>query len=81
MFVHFSNGNSRVGVIYIADEENAAYLGPLPVNQIARHISQSIGPSGTNSDYVHKLANSLRERQFHDEHVFAVENELDDLNR
>ncbi|MCP4331930.1 MAG: gamma-glutamylcyclotransferase, partial [Gammaproteobacteria bacterium] len=40
---------------------------------IAQHICRSEGPSGTNSDYLLDLANSLRDLGLHDQHVFDIE--------
>lgn len=75
--IHFIDGSSRVGVIYIADEDNDAYLGPAPDIDIASHIQRSHGPSGPNPKYVTELARALRSKGFHDDHVFAIEALLD----
>ncbi len=74
--IHFSATDSISGVTYIADEQNEAYLGPTSEREIARHISRSAGPSGSNKDYVTHLARALRAKNFKDEHVFAIEAEL-----
>ncbi len=62
-----------LGLIYIADESNEAYLGPASEEDIAMHIANSSGPSGENSEYLLSLAKSLRELGAVDEHVFAIE--------
>ncbi|WP_144395567.1 gamma-glutamylcyclotransferase [Pleionea sediminis] len=67
------------GLIYIASPENAAYLGPLPESDIAEHIARSEGPSGKNSEYLLLLAEALRNLGAHDEHVFTIENHLNDI--
>ncbi|SFU87535.1 gamma-glutamylcyclotransferase [Pseudoduganella namucuonensis] len=67
------------GVVYIAREDNAAYLGAASEEEIAHHIARSAGPSGPNSDYLMQLAISLREMGKHDPHVFAIEQFLVDL--
>ena len=74
--IHFSADESVSGVIYIADEDNAAYLGPATEQAIAEHIAASSGPSGPNREYVYRLADALRELDFTDRHVFAIESEL-----
>ena len=61
------------GVVYIAAENNAAFLGEAEVEDIARQIAQSHGPSGSNMDYLLRLASALRELNALDEHVFAIE--------
>ncbi len=61
------------GVIYVAAEDNHAYLGPVEMEDMALHISQSRGPSGSNTEYVLQLAKALRELGDHDPHVYALE--------
>ena len=74
--IHFSATESKTGLIYIADKDNEAYLGPASEREIAQHIAISKGPSGPNPDYVIDLANALRSKGVTDNHVFAVEQEL-----
>lgn len=69
-------GSSKLGLIYIADEANEAYLGADSERNIATHIAHSCGPSGENSEYVIELANSLRAMNVWDEHVFEIERYL-----
>ncbi|OLO05882.1 MULTISPECIES: gamma-glutamylcyclotransferase [Salinicola] len=64
------------GVVYLAGEDNAAYLGPAEEAAIARQIAESHGPSGPNRDYLLNLAAALRELGFEDAHVFALERAL-----
>ena len=66
------------GLIYVAREDNHAYLGPAPLDDVASHISRSHGPSGSNTDYVLQLARALRELGDHDPHVHALEMLLTD---
>ena len=66
----------KVGLVYIAPEDNAAFLGAASEIEIARHIAQSSGPSGPNRDYVFQLADALRKLRAADEHVFAIEGYL-----
>ena len=64
------------GITYIADEYNEAYLGQAPIAQIAKEIFHSVGPSGTNTEYLLELAQALRDRVIDDPHVFALETEI-----
>ena len=64
------------GLVYIATEDNAAWLGPAPEEAIARHVAASSGPSGSNSEYVLRLAEALRKLGQADPHVFAIEHHL-----
>jgi cation transport regulator ChaC len=73
MTLHFTGGESAEGIAYIANEENAAWLGPADETEIARHVAGAAGPSGRNSDYVRKLAEALRELGADDPHVFTVD--------
>ena len=77
--IHFGKNNQAEGLVYIATAENAAFLGPAPEAEIARHIATSSGPSGPNRDYLLQLAAALRELHAHDRHVFEVERHLLDI--
>lgn len=72
----FKDGTHAEGLVYIATEDNAAFLGPAPEQEIARHIATSTGPSGPNSEYLLRLADALRQLGEVDEHVFAIERHL-----
>jgi glutathione-specific gamma-glutamylcyclotransferase len=69
----FDDGGQAPGLVYIALENNPAFLGPASEAEIARHISHSSGPSGPNVDYLLGLADALRSMAVHDPHVFEVE--------
>jgi cation transport regulator ChaC len=58
---------------YRATRENPNYLGPAPLNEIALQVREAEGPSGTNEEYVLRLAQALRELGAEDAHVFALE--------
>jgi glutathione-specific gamma-glutamylcyclotransferase len=68
----FADHTTR-GVVYIAHRDNHAFLGPAPVDAIARQILTSRGPSGSNVEYLYELAVALRELDADDEHVFELE--------
>ena len=74
--LEFADGSSSPGLVYIADANNAAYLGPAPEPAIARHIASASGPSGSNRMYLLQLANALRLLGKQDDHVFAIEHYL-----
>lgn len=61
------------GVVYVANQNNPAFLGPAPIEELAGQISESNGPSGSNRDYLLDLAQSLRELGESDPHVEALE--------
>lgn len=60
------------GLLYLAGRNNPAFLGPAPVEEMARHIAGARGPSGTNSDYLLRLEEALRRLGDHDEHVMQL---------
>ena len=57
----------------LANAGNAAWLGPADDADIAGQVARAAGPSGSNREYVLKLARALRELNADDPHVFAVE--------
>ncbi len=79
--MHLDNDAHAQGLVYIATEDNAAFLGPASDRDIAAQIARSAGPSGPNSEYLLRLAAALRELDAHDSHVFALEQELLRLQR
>lgn len=58
-----------------------AISGPAPVNDIAKQIINCSGPSGSNKDYVYKLAQTMRNLKpgVTDDHLFALEQALKKL--
>ncbi len=72
----FADGDEAPGLVYVATEDNAAFLGPADEDEMARHIARSRGPSGPNSDYLLRLAQALRELGEQDDHVFLLEQKL-----
>lgn len=63
-------------VIYVATKENDSYAGHRnDLNDIANQIFEANGPSGTNREYVFRLAEAMRQLFPHhyDEHLFELE--------
>lgn len=87
VFFNTASGDSeklsdcKKGLVYIAPQDNAAFLGHASDWQIAQHIHQSSGPSGHNRDYVFQLAEALRALGEMDEHVFAIDSYLKELRK
>ena len=70
-------------LVYIGTETSSGFLGPAPLQDMAEQIVQGRGKSGTNSEYVLKLASAMREiaPHVHDEHLFTLEEKVLDLLR
>ena len=77
--LHLSDGRQVQGLVYMATEDNPAFLGPAPLEAMARHIHEAVGPSGPNRDYLMNLAQALRELEVDDAHIFALQAELERL--
>lgn len=73
------DGRCVQGTVYIAHDSNRAFLGAATVTEIARQIVGSSGPSGSNMDYVLRLAETLRDIDVDDPHVSSVESAVRDL--
>jgi cation transport protein ChaC len=74
--ISFGDGGNAEGLVYIATQDNPAFLGPAPERDIARQIAAAVGPSGRNRDYLIELARALRQLGKVDPHVFAIERYL-----
>lgn len=61
------------GLVYVATPENPNFIGPAPLDEMARHIVRSVGPSGTNIEYVLRLAEAIRSLDADDPDLFALE--------
>lgn len=62
-------------IIYIATNQNEHWLGEAPLQNIARQISESAGPSGHNVEYLLRLAEFMHRYlpEAYDEHLFTLE--------
>jgi len=76
VILRFRDGSATEGHVYIAPRDNHAFLGPAPLEEMAARIARSAGPSGTNLDYVLRLAEALRAHDIDDPHVFELEHRV-----
>jgi len=67
----------RAGLAYVALPGNPQYLGPAPLPAIAAQVRAARGPSGSNADYVARLAQTLRVLGADDPHVYDLAALLD----
>jgi cation transport regulator ChaC len=63
-------------LVYVAAPGNPNFLGPAPLPDMADQVKRARGKSGTNADYVRRLALALRELGAEDEHVMALAEEV-----
>ncbi len=61
------------GLVYLAGEANAHYLGPASLEALVDQVRASRGPSGPNLEYVARLARALREMGAADAHVEGLD--------
>jgi len=79
--LELADGRSVRALTYVATPANRNYLGPAPIREIAEQIRQAHGPSGSNLEYLERLAGSLRELGEDDPHVRAIEGAVRELGR
>lgn len=75
----YSNRRFLITHVYIGQVTNDSFVGPEPLRETARVIASSVGPSGTNYDYLKHLHQSLKDMEMiHDARVIDDEY-LDEL--
>lgn len=75
--LHLRRGDTVTGLVYIATEDNPNYVGPAPIEDIAEIVRRRRGPSGSNREYVVRLARALESLDARDEHVATLADFLD----
>lgn len=70
-----SNTGNKDALLYIAIPENNHWLGAAPLPNIAKQILECTGPSGSNVEYLLRLADFMREEipEALDDHLFSLE--------
>ncbi|EFN57632.1 hypothetical protein CHLNCDRAFT_12490, partial [Chlorella variabilis] len=64
-----------VALTFVATADRAAnpnFLGPAPLEEVARQIATARGPSGPNSEYLFRLADAMRGMGVQDEELFVL---------
>ena len=67
--------------LYLANAQNVAWLGDAPLPVMARQISASHGPSGSNREYLLNLDRALRALDVEDPHVHLLAEQVLQLPR
>lgn len=70
--LHFADGTMLEGLMYVATSDNPAFVGTAPLHEIRDVVLAAHGPSGSNLEYVLRLAAALRAMNVEDPHVFAL---------
>ncbi|KAI0736139.1 ChaC-like protein [Fomitopsis betulina] len=67
---------------YVGHNTNPSFIGSEPIEQLARKIWGSVGPSGPNKEYLYRLAEAVRQLapESHDSHLFALETRCRELD-
>lgn len=68
-----ADGSSVEVLTYVAGPENSNFMGPASLAGIAARVQSATGPSGSNREYVLRLAEAIRGMGQSDPHVFALE--------
>lgn len=70
VLLSFRDGRpAESGLTYVATQENRNYLGEAPLAEIAAQVRTARGPSGSNVEYLLRLADALAELGAEDPHV------------
>lgn len=74
-FFPMDNSEPKSTIVYVANEENPSWNGNHKLEEIAVQISEAVGPSGHNNEYLFKLADAMREffPDVVDDHLFKLE--------
>jgi glutathione-specific gamma-glutamylcyclotransferase len=67
-----AGGTRDHALVYVARAGNPNFLGPAPLSEMVEQMRAASGRSGSNADYVLRLAAALRELGQGDDHVFEL---------
>lgn len=75
MSLSVQTSDKKDALLYIAVPENRHWLGAAPLPEIAKQILECHGSSGSNAEYLLKLADFMREEipEALDDHLFSLE--------
>jgi cation transport protein ChaC len=76
VFVGLEGRRELQALTYVAGPDNPQYLGPASLEEMATHVLYSVGPSGSNLDYLARLSRELGLLEIADAHVAALQAEL-----
>lgn len=69
--------------VYSSSANNPWFLGPAPLDEMATEIATRCGHSGSNAEYLLKLAESMRSiaPDHKDDHLFGLEKKVKEILR
>ena len=68
----FEDGAQTSAITYVATADNPSFVGPASLGAMADQIAHAQGPSGTNREYLIRLAEHLYTLDIHDEEVHGL---------
>lgn len=68
--------------VYVGKADNPSFVGSEPLDELAHRIWTSVGPSGTNKEYLMQLSQAILELapDSHDSHLEALEKRVKELD-
>ena len=79
--LELEDGSPVTALTYIAGPGNPSFVGPAPRAAMAAQIAQAVGPSGSNREYLIRLARTLAELDIHDEEVVHLQRAMSSTER
>ncbi len=70
--LEFDDGSAAEALTYIAGPDNPSFAGPAPLGAMAAQIARAHGPSGSNREYLARLAATLLELGIEDDEVASL---------
>ena len=70
--LEFEDGERTAAITYVAQPDNPSFIGPAPLSAMAQQIAQAVGPSGSNREYLTRLAEHLQTLAIHDDEVHTL---------
>lgn len=70
-------------IVYVGRKDNPSFVGFESLSSLSQHIWGSLGPSGSNKEYVYKLADAVRALapDSYDSHLYTLEGLLRELDK
>ena len=70
--LEFEDGAQTSAITYVALADNPSYVGPAPLLAMVDQIARAAGPSGSNREYLTRLAEHLHRLDIEDDEVHGL---------